>query len=61
LAIGWRWEERPLWAKVMEPNRLSEENSFFAKHIAERIEEGIATVAEAERLPVASPPAGADA
>jgi ribosomal protein S18 acetylase RimI-like enzyme len=53
LAVGWRLEERPLREKLIEPNRLSEENRFLAKHIAEGIEEGFGLIAEEEGLPVA--------
>jgi RimJ/RimL family protein N-acetyltransferase len=57
LAIAWRLEERPLRTKLIEPNRLTDECRFFAKHIADGIEEGIGLVVEAEgeegRMPVA--------
>lgn len=48
LAVSWRLSERPTREKLIEPNRLSDESRFFAKHIAEGIEEGLAMVAEAE-------------
>ncbi|HEX4124052.1 MAG TPA: GNAT family N-acetyltransferase [Tepidisphaeraceae bacterium] len=53
LAVAWRLEERTLRSKRIEANRLADETRFFAKHVAEGIEEGIAQVAEKDGVPVA--------
>lgn len=53
LGLGWRTEERSLRQKLIEPNRLSDEQRFSIRQIAGGIEEGIALVAEHGDRPVA--------
>ena len=53
LHLGWRLEERALRTKLIEPNRLSDDQRFSAKSIATGIDDGIALLAEHEDAPVA--------
>src|SRR5438445_8051577 len=41
LATGWRLEERPLREKRVDPNHVTEEQSFALKQVLSGIEEGI--------------------
>ncbi len=48
MALSWKIEERPLRAKVIEANRLGDEELFTLKQIASGADEGLALVAEHE-------------
>jgi len=45
-ALAWKIEERPLRSKLIEPNRLDDEQQFAARQIIGGIEEGLALVAD---------------
>jgi GNAT superfamily N-acetyltransferase len=53
-AQSWKLDERPLRAKLIEPNTLDDETRFTMKQIVNAIEEGLALVAEHEQIVVAS-------
>lgn len=54
LAQAWKLEERPLRAKLIEPNRLDDETQFAVKQVVNEIDEGVAIVADHAGIVVAS-------
>ena len=46
LAVQWKIEERPLRAKIIEPNALNDEQRFMVRQIATGIEDGVAQLVE---------------
>jgi GNAT superfamily N-acetyltransferase len=53
-AQTWKLDERPLRGKLIEPNKLDDDTRFSMKQIVNDIEEGLALVAEHDRVVVAS-------
>jgi RimJ/RimL family protein N-acetyltransferase len=53
LNLHWKIEERPLRAKVIEPNPLTDDLRFTARQIATGIEDGLALTVEHDQRPIA--------
>src|SRR5689334_11844423 len=53
LQSGWRLEERPLRAKLIDPNRLDDDPYFSLKQIVSGAAEGLAVAVEYEDQPIA--------
>ena len=48
LSLAWRLEERPARTKLIDPNRLSEDDAFVLRQIVTGVDEGTALMAEHE-------------
>jgi len=53
IKASWLLEERKNRQKLIDPNRLGDDASFFLKQVVARVEEGLALTIEHEETPVA--------
>ena len=53
LAASWRLEDRPARQKMIEPNRMADETTFFLRQVVSGADEGLALLIEHEAAPIA--------